>query len=63
MKKITPPEMNRRKYNACYRLRKKGFKISTKSKTIFAPEKHAEQKTVKILMSEYHFAYQIIFNF
>ena len=28
----------RRKYNACYRLREKGFSISSKSKTILPPQ-------------------------
>lgn len=50
----------RRKYNACYRLRKKGFKILTQAKTIFSPPFFLEPNTeMKILIQEFHFVVQI----
>ena len=49
---------NRRKYNAAYRLRKQGFKINTKAKTIYTPTIFKEVKPMNILMSEFHYAIQ-----
>lgn len=48
----------KRKYNAAYRLRKKGFTISTASKTIFAPPILQPETEMKILISEFHFVIQ-----
>lgn len=48
----------RRKYNACYRLRKKGFSISSKSKTILPPPIFNINSEMKILLNEFHFVIQ-----
>lgn len=47
----------KRCYNATYRLRKKGFNIITKAKTIFAPPTELSPE-MKILLQEYHFIIQ-----
>lgn len=47
----------KRRYNAAYRLRKKGFEINTLAKTIYStgPEITSE---MKILIEEFHFVIQ-----
>lgn len=48
----------RRKYNAAYRLRKQGFKINTKAKTIYTPANFEKNKPMNILINEFHYAIQ-----
>lgn len=48
----------RRKYNAIYRLRKKGLKINTQQKTIFTNYMFEPTKTIKILTTEFHYVIQ-----
>lgn len=48
----------KRKYNAIYRLRKKGFKTLTPAKTIFTPFFLEINSEMKILLSEFHFIIQ-----
>jgi hypothetical protein len=51
----------RRKYNAAYRLRKQGFKINTKAKTIYTPADFKKNKPMNILINEFHYAIQTEF--
>lgn len=48
----------RRKYNAAYRLRKQGFKINTKAKTIYTPANFEKNKPMNILINEFHYIIQ-----
>lgn len=48
----------RRKYNAAYRLRKQGFIINTKAKTIYTPANFEKNKPMNILINEFHYAIQ-----
>lgn len=53
----------KRKYNACYRLRKKKVRISRKAKTIYGPAETVNIPEVKILTNEYHYVLQTeLFN-
>ncbi|MDY3450313.1 hypothetical protein JZ968_10305 [Riemerella anatipestifer] len=49
---------SKRKYNACYRLRRKGVKIKTHLKTIYGDSCVEENKAAKILLKEFHFVIQ-----
>ena len=49
---------NRRKYNACYRLRKKQIKIDTRAKTIYGNAYDIENPEYRILIKEYHYVLQ-----
>lgn len=48
----------KRQYNACYRLRKKGVKISTPEKTIYGSAKLSEKSTVVLLLDKFSFVIQ-----
>ena len=48
----------RRKYNAAYRLRKQGFIINTKPKTIYTPANFEKNKPMNILINEFHYVIQ-----
>lgn len=48
----------KRKYNACYRLRKKKVRISSKAKTIYGKADVINVSEVKILTNEYHYVLQ-----
>ena len=58
MKKSKSLIKNRRKYNAAYRLRKQGFKINTKAKTIYTPANFEKNKPMNILINEFHYIIQ-----
>ena len=58
MKKSKSLIKNRRKYNAAYRLRKQGFIINTKAKTIYTPANFEKNKPMKILINEFHYVIQ-----
>ena len=58
MKKSKSLIKNRRKYNAAYRLRKQGFIINTKAKTIYAPANFEKNKPMNILINEFHYVIQ-----
>lgn len=49
----------KRKYNALYRLRKKGFKVISRAKTIITPPIFQEQSEMRILITEFHFVIQL----
>jgi hypothetical protein len=48
----------RQQYNACYRLRKKGVKISTLEKTIYGSAELSEKPTVFLLLEKFSFVVQ-----
>ena len=48
----------KRQYNACYRLRKKGVKISTPEKTIYGSAELSEKPTVFLLLDKFSFVIQ-----
>jgi hypothetical protein len=48
----------RQQYNACYRLRKKGVKISTSEKTIYGSAELSEKSTVVLLLDKFSFVVQ-----
>ncbi|WP_018676095.1 hypothetical protein [Riemerella columbina] len=48
----------KRKYNACYRLKQKGVKIKTPSKTIYGDSCIAKYKAAQILLKDFHFVIQ-----
>jgi hypothetical protein len=48
----------RQQYNACYRLRKKGVKISTPEKTIYGSAELSEKPTVFLLLEKFSFVVQ-----
>lgn len=51
----------KRKYNATYRLRKKGFQINTREKTCYAKTFNDLPKACLILQDEYNFGIQLTF--
>lgn len=52
-------KIKKRKYNATYRCRKKGYKINTSEKTCFLPQEAPVTTEMKILKKEYNYATQL----
>jgi len=53
-------KQNQKRYNLHYKLRKKGFKLETKAKTIFIPVSLTElPKQVKRLKDEFNYCIQL----
>lgn len=50
---------NKRRYNATYRLRKKGFRILTTEKTCYIADASSIPPAMKMLQAEYHFGIQL----
>lgn len=50
--------MKHKQYNACFRLRKKGFTIHTKAKVIIVNSDIEDNKTIKMLVELYGFILQ-----
>lgn len=48
----------KRQYNAVFRLRRKGIRVSTPAKTIYAEPYLEEHRTLKLLMQDFHFVLQ-----
>ncbi len=56
MKRITPPK--KRRYNATYRLRKKGYRVSLIDKTIYSKEFDSLPREAFLLREEYGYEIQ-----
>ncbi len=58
MEKRTLFQQNKRRYNAAYRLRKKNYKLSTQSKTIYVASFESLPKEALLLTGEYGYVVQ-----
>ncbi len=52
-------QQNKRRYNAAYRLRKKNYKLSTQSKTIYVASFESLPKEALLLVGEYGYVVQV----
>lgn len=65
MNTSTSAPLKKRKYNAIYRVRRKGVEVNTAQRTIYRAYTGAGVATSsaeRILASEYHFGIQLIIN-
>jgi hypothetical protein len=60
MKSPSPKKKRQIKYSLIYRLRRKGFKVATRQKTIFCEYQSSPDDTIEIkrLRNEFHFLVQ-----